>query len=41
MGCDTHFHAGEDAVDTVLIASLHPSEMRQDALLLAHALLGP
>src|ERR1700686_5226370 len=35
-----HLHAGEDAVDTVLIASLHPFQMRQDALLLAHTFFG-
>src|SRR6266700_4826253 len=35
-----HLHAGEDAVDTVLIAPLHPLQMRQDALLLAHTFLG-
>src|SRR5580704_678838 len=34
-----HLHAGEDAVDTVLIAPLHPFEMSQDALLLAHTSL--
>ena len=33
-----HFHAGEDAVDPVLIPSLHPLQMRQDALLFAHTL---
>jgi hypothetical protein len=33
-----HFHAGEDAVNTVLIPPLHALQMRQDALLLAHTL---